>query len=73
MLYRENNIGACCRKWREDVNITVAEMATFCECTPQNITAFERGENLSGRILLQYVKKGLIIYSYEDDLFVCGG
>ncbi len=73
MIYRHNNIGTCCRLWREDVNITIAEMAEYCNCRPQNITAFERGETTSGRLLLQYVKKGLSIIAYEDDFFICEG
>lgn len=71
MQYRFSNIGACCRAWREDKNIKVNDMADFCECRPQNITAFERGEILSGRLILAYVKKGLVILTYEDDLYIC--
>lgn len=71
MIYRENNIGACCRAWREDKNITVADMANYSNCKPQNITAFERGETLSGRILLNYVKKGLVLLAYSEDMFIC--
>ena len=71
MIYRSNTIGECCREWRKDKNISVADMAAYCDCCQQNITAFERGENISGRILLEYVRRGLAIIGVIDDLYIC--
>lgn len=71
MIYRYSNIGECCREWRRDKNISVADMAAYIGCCQQNITAFERGENISGRILLEYVARGLMILGVEDDLYIC--
>lgn len=71
MIYRFNTIGECCREWRKDKNISVADMALYCDCCQQNITAFERGENISGRILLEYVRRGLSIITVSDGLYIC--
>jgi len=72
MIYRYNNIGACCREFRKDKNITVNVMAKRSGCSPQMITAFERSENMSGRILLEYVKNGLVIMGVnDDDFYIC--
>ena len=73
MIYRFNNIGECCREWRKDNNITVGEMAAYNDCTIQNITAFERGENISGKILLSYIRRGLKVVEWCDDLYICRG
>lgn len=71
MIYRYNTIGECCREWRRDKNISVSDMAKYIGCCQQNITAFERGENVSGRLLLEYVAHGLMILGVEDDLYIC--
>lgn len=71
MIYRFNTIGECCREWRRDKNISVSDMAKYIGCCQQNITAFERGENISGRLLLEYVARGLMILGVEDDLYIC--
>lgn len=72
MMYRFNTIGECCREWRKDNNISIAEMADYANCCQQNITAFERGENLSGRLILEYVNRGLSILGVNsDNLYVC--
>jgi transcriptional regulator with XRE-family HTH domain len=71
MIYRFNTIGECCREWRRDKNISASDMAKYIGCCHQNITAFERGENISGRILLEYVARGLMILGVEDDLYIC--
>ncbi len=72
MVYRYNNIGECCREFRKDKNISVNIMAKRSKCSPQMITAFERGENVSGRILLEYVKNGLVIVGVnDDDFYIC--
>jgi hypothetical protein len=46
-------------------------MAKYSGCCEQNITAFERGENISGRILLEYVRRGLMILGVDDDMYIC--
>lgn len=71
MIYRFNSIGNCCREWRKDKNISIEEMASRNGCTTQNITAFERGENVSGKILLSYIREGLAVVGFDDDLFIC--
>ena len=71
MIYRFNTIGECCREWRRDKNISVSDMAAYIGCCQQNITAFERGENISGRLLLEYVARGLMIVGVDDDLYIC--
>lgn len=71
MQYRYNTIGACCREWRKDKNITASEMASYIGCCEQNITAFERGENVSGKILLEYVARGLMLLGVADGLYIC--
>lgn len=71
MRYRSNIIGQCCRDWRKDKNISALNMAKYAGCCEQNITAFERGENISGRILLEYVRRGLMILGVDDDMYIC--
>ena len=71
LIYRYNTIGECCREWRKDKNISIMDMAEYCNCTNQNISAFERGENISGRILMEYVRRGLSILAVVDDLYIC--
>lgn len=72
MIYRYANIGEAAREWRRDSNFTLSDIATRIGCTTQNITAFERGESVSGKILLGYVRIGFAIYGFVDDLFICG-
>ena len=73
MIYRYSNIGECCREWRRDKNISVADMAAYIGCCQQNITAFERGENISGKILLSYIQRGLKLVEWSDDFYICRG
>ena len=72
MVYKSNNIGTCCREFRRVENLSVNTMAKRSNCSPQMITAFERGENVSGRILLEYVKNGLVIVGVNDEgCYIC--
>lgn len=71
MVYKSSSIGSCCREFRRVENISVNTMAKRSKCSPQMITAFERGENVSGRLLLEYVKSGLVIVGVIDGDYIC--
>ena len=45
-----------CKAARENANMTLEEMASFCGTTRQNIYLFEKGATNNGYILQAYIR-----------------
>lgn len=52
------SIGACCRKWREDMRMTLREVADLMGCSVQSVSRFELGHMNNAVMLFWYIENG---------------
>lgn len=51
-------IGAYCKRYRQYLGYTQGQVADEIGCSKGNISAFECGRNVNGKIFLWYITKG---------------
>lgn len=52
------SIGACCRKWRENMRMTLREVADLMGCSLQAVSRFELGHMNNALMLFWYIENG---------------